>query len=130
MDELEYHGSFTPKYRKKFFAHPEVAQMCIAIFKSICEKRGWHIISINTDVNHLHLAFCLPASVSVSYAKFILKGSSSHELRQKIPFLKKEVKDHFWAPHSFVKTIGSADREVVKRYIENQGLKREAIAHA
>ncbi|UCG71047.1 MAG: transposase [Thermoplasmata archaeon] len=48
-----------------------------------------------------------------------VKGVSSYLLRKEFPELKKQVRDHLWAPSNYHGSVGQGF-EVVENYIKSQ----------
>lgn len=48
-----------------------------------------------------------------------IKGSTSHELRNEFPWLKKRLPT-LWTRSKFIATVGAVTLDVVTQYIEDQ----------
>lgn len=112
-----YHLVWTPKRRKPVLTG-NVAKDCKTLIETKCKEYGWHIIELAIQPDHVHLFVetfpTIPASEIVKQCK----GVTSHELREKYPFLKKLPS--LWTRSYFAATAGNVSAETIKRYIEAQ----------
>ncbi len=114
---IAYHLVWTPKRRKAVLIGP-VAADCRKLIEAKCAERGWHIIELVVNPDHIHLF--LRAWPSVAAAEIVkeCKGVTSHALREKYPSLKKLPS--LWTRSYFAATVGNVSTETIKRYIEAQ----------
>ena len=95
-----------------------MAKDCKALIEVKCKEDGWHVIELAIQPDHVHLFIetfpTVPASEVVKHCK----GITSHELREKYPFLKKLPS--LWARSYFAATAGSVSAEAIQRYIAPQ----------
>ena len=109
-----YHLIFCPKYRKPYLF--KFHQIIKKQFLKTAKKLQFEI-DIMPD--HIHLFIkCGNLTHSVSSIVHMLKGSSSHFIRKKYPFLKKYKA--FWSPSYFCESIGNMSENVIRKYIQNQ----------
>ena len=79
---------------------------------------------METDKNHIHLLVSYPSKVSISSIVRKLKQESTISLWKYFPvYLSKHFKkEHtFWSDGYFACSIGEANPETIRKYIENQG---------
>ena len=79
---------------------------------------------MESDNNHIHLLLSYSPDVSITSIVRKLKQKSTIELWKKHKdYLKKCFwKEHtFWSDGYFVCSIGEANPETIRKYIENQG---------
>ena len=79
---------------------------------------------METDKDHIHLLVSYPPKVSISSIVRKLKQESTITLWKYFPvFLSKHFwkKHTFWSDGYFACSIGEANPETIRRYIENQG---------
>lgn len=77
-----------------------------------------------SDIDHIHCLF--KAKPNTNLSKFLnsYKSLSSRLIKKEYPTIRKYLwKEYFWSPSYCLITTGGATIEVIKRYIENQGLK-------
>ncbi len=77
------------------------------------------IIRMAVNPEHVHIFFKYPPKLSPSKIAMQFKGTSSYLLRKEFPELKKQVRDHLWAPSNYHGSVGQGF-EVVEKYIETQ----------
>ena len=81
-------------------------------------KKGWEIIELAIQPDHVHLFVRVWPSVSAAEVVKACKRVTSHELRKKHPTLLKLPS--LWTRRYFAATAGNVSSETVKRSIEAQ----------
>ena len=120
---LEYHLVVVTKYRHKIL-DGDIKARLIEISKDLlCNNWECEVISIETDMNHVHILFSSKPQVQPSKIANNYKTVTSRLLRKEF---SKELSKYYWKPYFwsdsyYIGTVGSTTHEVVKRYIENQG---------
>jgi putative transposase len=94
---IAYHIVWIPKYRRKVLSG-EVAVATRDAIRDTCERHGFRLLAVETDVDHVHCFVSAPPSVPPSKVAMLLKGASSRHLRQRFPHLKDVRRDALWAP--------------------------------
>jgi putative transposase len=69
--------------------------------------------------DHVHLLVGCDPQFGMHRLVKLLKGSSSHELREEFPALKRRLPS-LWANRYFCSTVGGVTLETLKRYVESQ----------
>ena len=115
-----YHFVWIPKYRKPLLKHEKVKEILESILRGQSECRGWKVLALEIQPDHLHLFVSVPPSYSPSEVVHILKGNTSRQLRLIFPFLKTIIRDSLWADGYYVSTAGYISQEQVRRYIDEQ----------
>src|SRR5690242_5188233 len=85
---IVYHLIWCPRRRKPVLVN-QVAQRCEQLIREKCEQKGWTILTLALQPDHIHLFVrCFP---SVSAAEVIreCKGITSFFLRREFPVLLK-----------------------------------------
>ena len=121
---LEYHLAVVTKYR-----HPVIVgklkERLTEISHEVIENH-WkcRISAINTDKDHVHIMFEAPPQVQLSKLANNYKTVTSRLLRKEFTDELKQYywKPYFWADSYFVCTVSDKNRNLVKRYIQNQGI--------
>ena len=86
-----------------------------------CRMNKWRISELSIQEDHVHLIIQTNPEDSVAEVAQRLKGGSSRVIRKEYPELEEFLwGDSFWADGYFAETVGSADEEVVRRYIREQ----------
>ena len=94
------------------------------VFKSIEEQSDFDIEVMETDKDHIHMLISYPPNISISSIVRRLKQFSTLSLWKQFPIMltKQFWKEHtFWSNGYFVCSIGEANPNTVRKYIENQG---------
>jgi len=114
---IVYHLIFCPKRRKAVLGG-SIAAECERLIHAKCEEKGWEVIDLTIQPDHVHLF--VRASPTVSAAEVVkqVKGLTSHELRAKFPVLLRLPS--LWTRSYFASTAGNVSVEVIRRYIEAQ----------
>lgn len=120
---LNYHLVMVIKYRCKVI-NDEVSEYLKHQFVRVGEFYGVTLQEWNHDVDHVHVLF--RATPHTEIAKFLnaYKSSSSRMVKKKFPEITQYLwKSAFWTQSYCLISTGGAPLEVVKKYIENQGIK-------
>ncbi|WLC83499.1 IS200/IS605 family transposase [Clostridium estertheticum] len=120
---LNYHLVLVIKYRKKVI-NDEISNRLREIFEYICPKYNITLDGWNHDKDHVHLLFRGYPNTDIS--KFInaYKSASSRLIKKEFLSIKTQLwKEYFWSKSYCLITTGGAPIDIVRKYIENQGLK-------
>jgi putative transposase len=119
---IAYHFVWIPKYRRKVLTG-EVQKATKELLAECCERHGFVLLALETDLDHVHIFVSAPPRYSPAEIANLLKGYSSRYLRARFPHLKKVCgKDHLWTQAYYVGTAGTVSAEIIRRYIsECQG---------
>mgnify|MGYP001562059091 CR=1 FL=1 len=119
---LQYHFVQCIKYRRKVLDFPEIIEELKSRTHKIAESYGIEILSIETNLDHIHLLFKTKPQTEI--IKFInnWKSATSKALRNKFKekIKNKLWKDIFWSGSYCLITTGQTTLEQVKKYIESQ----------
>lgn len=121
---LMTHLIFVCKYRKKLLVGygGEIKN----IFYDIAEDNDLNIIEMEVDKNHIHLLVQYPPTKSILEMVRLFKQVSTYRIwRQNNNhiYLKKYLwrERTFWTDRYFACSIGQESKEVIEKYIQNQG---------
>lgn len=120
---MYYHLVLVVKYRRKVIT-PEISDYTKEMFVRIGQDYNISLVEWNHDVDHVHILF--KGQPNTELSKFInaYKSASSRMIKKEFPDVKKKLwKEMFWSRSFCLLTAGGAPIEVLKRYIENQGMK-------
>ena len=120
---LNYHLVLVIKYRKKVI-NDEISNRLKEIFEYICPKYNITLDEWDHDKDHVHLLFRGNPNTDIS--KFInaYKSASSRLIKKEFLSIKTQLwKEYFWSKSYCLITTGGAPIDIVRKYIENQGLK-------
>lgn len=115
---IMYHLVWTPKRRKAVLIG-DVAIDCRSLIMEKCEQRGWHIIELVIQPDHIHLFVRANPGTPVSDIVKECKGITSFVLRQKYKAQLSRLPS-LWTRSYFAATAGNVSQETIKRYIEVQ----------
>lgn len=123
--KLTYHLVVTTKYR-----HPCINNVMHERLKEIANdlftKWDCEILEMNGEEDHVHILFDAPPQIQLSKIINSFKTVSSRYIRKEF---SKDLAPYYWKPYFWnqsymVLTTGGATIDVVKKYIENQGLEK------
>lgn len=115
---IVYHLVWTPKRRKAILVD-SVADDCRALIERKCEERGWAILQLAVQPDHVHLFVRAWPETSASEIVRQCKGLTSRELRAKYPDLKRRLPS-LWTRSFFSATAGNVSQETIQKYIAAQ----------
>lgn len=121
---LHYHLVLVIKYRRKVFDE-DISKRAKEIFEYISPKYNITLQEWNHDADHVHILFKAHPNTEIS--KFInaYKSASSRLLKKEFPQICQKLwKEHFWSQSFCLVTTGGVSVEVIRKYIENQGIDR------
>lgn len=123
--KLTYHLVVVTKYRRKCI-NDAMHERLREIANDLFTKWDCEIIEMNGEADHVHILFDAPPQIQLSKIINSFKTVSSRYVRKDFP---RELapfywKPYFWSQSYMVLTTGGATIEVVKKYIENQGLEK------
>lgn len=118
--ELHFHLVLVTKYRKKVITE-EIKQRLEEIFEALCKRWNCALIEFGGEADHVHLL--LEGRPEVQPSKLInnLKTVSNRYIRKEYPELKNES-GAFWSPSYCLVSSRGAPLEIIKRYVQNQGV--------
>lgn len=120
---LNYHLVLVIKYRRKVI-NDNISERAKEMFITLGEKYHISLIEWNHDIDHVHVLFKTHPKTELS--KFInaYKSASSRILKKEFPQIRKKLwKECFWSKSFCLLTTGGTPIDVVRKYIETQGMK-------
>ena len=120
---MYYHLVFVVKYRRKVFDN-EMSDYAKDMFVKLGKTYNISLVEWNHDFDHIHILF--KAHPNTELSKFInaYKSASSRMIKKEFPQVRKKLwKEMFWSRSFCLLTTGGFPIDVVKKYIEDQGLK-------
>lgn len=122
---LQYHIVLVTKYR-----HPVltggVKETVYERIRYIAESRGFNILELNGEADHVHLLIETDPQTSPGELVNVIKTQTSRKVRKL--YGDTELKPYYWKPYFwsdsyFIATVSENTLEVVKSYIKDQGIK-------
>ena len=114
---IVYHLIWCPKRRKAVLVGP-VATRCQGLIEGTCAERGWEILALAIQPDHIHLFVRVWPSDSAAEVVKECKGVTSFALRREFPQLRKLPS--MWTRSYFAATAGNVSQETIQRYIDAQ----------
>ena len=113
-----YHLVWCPKRRKAVLTG-DIAQDCREIIERKCEERGWKIVNLAIQPDHVHLFVRVFPDIPASEVVKECKGRTSFELRKKYSAVLKRLPS-LWTRSFFAASAGNVSQDTIQRYIEAQ----------
>ena len=94
--------------------------------KQIIEKIGYdyniEIVELEIPVDHIHMVVRSEPKISPSRIMQTIKSISAREFFKMYPEIKKRYfwGGKLWTQSFFVETIGNANEETIRKYVQNQ----------
>ena len=120
---MYYHLVLVVKYRRKVI-DDDISFRLKEIFEYISPKYNITLQEWNHDEDHVHILFRAHPKSEIS--KFInaYKSASSRLIKKEYPQIRKYLwKEYFWSQSFCLLTTGGAPINILKKYIESQGIK-------
>lgn len=112
-----YHIIFCPKRRRKVLVGP-LHDRLKQIIEQVAEENRWTVVELAIQPDHVHLFLqATPYTMPTEIARLI-KGRSSHLLREEYPHLKRMPS--LWTRSTFYSTAGFVSQDTLQNYIERQ----------
>ena len=120
---LKVHIVLVAKYRKQLLKG-SIADDVKQKILDIANTRGYEIIAMETDKDHIHFLLSYDATARVCDIVKIVKQETTYYLWQKYnSVLSKQhwKKKIFWSDGYFACSIGEVSSATIQKYIESQG---------
>jgi putative transposase len=114
---IVYHLVWTPKRRKAVLIN-DVAVACRQLIEQKCAERGWQIIELAIQPDHIHLFVRVWPTDAASEVIKQCKGVTSRVLRQQYPQLRRLPS--LWTRSYFASTAGNVSSMTIEAYIAAQ----------
>jgi REP element-mobilizing transposase RayT len=112
---LHYHVIFSTKNRQPFLAEA-IRDRVFAYLGGIARENGMNALEVGGVADHVHLLVSIPASLAVSKALRLIKGGSSHWLKETFPNMAKFA----WQDGYAAFTVSQSQIDDVRVYIRYQ----------
>lgn len=115
---IVYHLIWCPRRRKPILTGA-IAQRCKQIIEEKCREKGWTILTLAIQPDHIHLFVRVWPPDSVSLVVKEIKGITARSLREEFrPILSKLPS--LWTGSYVASTAGNVSQETIQRYIDAQ----------
>lgn len=112
---LHYHVVFSTKNRQPFLIEA-IRERLFAYLGGIARENGMSALEIGGVVDHVHLLLSIPASLALSNAVQLIKGGSSHWLKETFP----DMVNFAWQDGYAAFTVSQSQIDDVRTYIRCQ----------
>ncbi len=112
---LHYHVVFSTKNRQPFLIEA-VRERLFAYLGGIARQNGITALEVGGAPDHVHLLLSVPASLAVSKAVQLMKGGSSHWLKETFP----DMINFAWQDGYAAFTVSQSQLNDVQGYIRSQ----------
>lgn len=120
---MYYHLVLVVKYRRNVI-NPAISDYAKEMFVRIGQDYNISLVEWNHDNDHVHILFKGQPNTELSKFVNAYKSASSRLIKKEFPEVKNKLwEEMFWSRSFCLLTTGGAPIEVLKRYIENQGIK-------
>lgn len=127
---LNYHLVLVTKYRKKVF-DDAISARSKEIFVYIGENYHITLVEWNHDKDHVHILFRAHPNTQISRFINAYKSASSRLLKKEYPQIREKLcKETFWSQSFCLLTTGGVPIEVIRKYIESQGMSKRKCRNA
>lgn len=114
---IVYHIIWCPKRRRRIL-RGEIAQRLEQLVNEVVNEHNWQVLTLSIQPDHVHLFIrSNPYTLPTDIARLI-KGRSSHALREEFPHLMKMPS--LWTRSTCYSTAGNVSSETIQKYIERQ----------
>jgi putative transposase len=112
-----YHLIWCPRRRKSVLVGP-VAERCRALIEGKCAEKGWEILALAIQPDHIHVFVRVWPNDSAAEVVKQCKGVTSFHLRKEFPHLLKLPS--MWTRSFFASTADKVSQQTIQRYIAAQ----------
>jgi putative transposase len=111
------HLIWCPKRRRKVLVGAIKARLA-QLIREVADEHGWTLLELAIQPDPVHLFLRGDPYVAPSDVARLIKGRSSHVLREEFPSLL--TLPSLWTHSFFVSTAGNVSAETIAHYIERQ----------
>jgi putative transposase len=112
-----YHIIWCSKRRRTVLVGP-ICSRLEQITREVAEEHDWTVIELTIQPNHVHLFIRANPYTVPSDIPRLIKGRSSHQLRDEFPQLRKLPS--LWTRSFFLSTARNVSHETIRKFIERQ----------
>ena len=112
---LNYHIVFSTKNRE-LWLREDIRERLWPYLGGIARENGMKALEIGGVADHVHLLLSIPASMALSKAVQLIKGGSSHWMKETFP----KVTGFAWQDGYGAFTVSQSQLDAVREYIRNQ----------
>lgn len=114
----QYHVIFCSKYRRRVLKDGIDDRLKVLLVEKQKEFK-YELLDAEVMPDHVHLLISVNPKIGIYQVVSLIKGYTSHELREEFPFLKTKL-PCLWTRSRFISSVGAVTLDIVKQYIEDQ----------
>jgi putative transposase len=99
----------------------EIAQRLEQLVNEVAVEYPWQVLNLSIQPDHVHLFIRSNPYTEPSDIARLIKGRSSHVLREAFPYLQRMPS--LWTRSTFYSTAGNVSSETIQKYIQRQSKK-------
>lgn len=127
VHSIQYHLILVTKYRHKCIT-PEILDYMKQVFHNLSEKWKVDLKEFSGEQDHIHLLLSAYPHIQMSKLVNNFKTVSSRLIRKKY---RRHLRRFYWKPFFWTRSYclisnGGATIDVIKRYIQRQGLEKSS----
>lgn len=115
---IVYHLIWCPRRRKPVLVGA-IGERCQQIIEQKCQEKGWHILSLAIQPDHIHLFVRVWPSDSAATVVKEIKGRTAFVLRREFQSTLSKLPS-MWTRSYFASTAGAVSAEIIQQYIDAQ----------
>lgn len=115
---IVYHLIWCPRRRKSVLTG-EIARRAREIIEEKCKEKGWVILALAIQPDHIHLFVRVWPSDSASLVVKEIKGITARYLREEFHAVLSKLPS-LWTGSYFASTAGKVSSETIHHYIDAQ----------
>jgi putative transposase len=112
-----FHLWFVTKYRRPVLSK-DIEQRLIAITREIAQRKGYNILEIGPNRDHLHILLEIEQRQKLPSVVRTIKAVTAKKIREETPHLR--VGNAFWARRYGYKEVKAGGQNTVRKYIREQ----------
>ena len=112
-----YHVVLVPRARYPVFKYELTKKLCKEGIRQVFLKNKIDLFTYEVMPDHVHLFVSCPPRKSILHMCAIIKGGSSHYIREKMPSLQRYPR--LWSRGIFYRSVGNVSAQAVRNYIDN-----------
>ena len=112
-----YHVILVPRARYPVFRYETTKKLCEEGIHRVCLNNKIDLFTYEVMPDHVHLFISCPPRKSILRICAIIKGGSSHYIREKMPSLQRYPR--LWSRGIFYRSVGNVSAQAVRNYIDN-----------
>ena len=112
-----YHVIIVPRARYPVFKYESTKKLCEEGIRQVCLNNKIELFTYEVMPDHVHLFISCPPRKSILKMCAIIKGGSSHYIREKMPSLQRYPR--LWSRGIFYRSVGNVSAEAIRNYIDS-----------